>query len=187
MKLIRITFIWVALYLPAAVTNSADYFTELFNANDNDLDYRRITFTPDGSTNFYSVCADAVTSLPANPNGGTTLPLTDDSSAQVNLSGGAQVSLYGNSYSTFFVGSNGYITFGTGDSTYDESLSAHFAVARIAALFDDLFPSGNVSWRQLPDRVAVTWLNIPEFGISDQNTFQIELFFDGRIRITFQV
>ena len=52
-------------------------------------------------------------------------------------------------------------------------------------MFDDLLPSGHVSWRQLPDRGAVTWLNIPEFGISDQNTFQIELFFDGRIRLTY--
>ena len=57
----------------------------------------------------------------------------------MNLSG-AQVSLYGQTYSTFYVGSNGYITFTAGDTDYTESLSDHFGEPRISALFDDLNP-----------------------------------------------
>ena len=38
---------------------------------------------------------------------------------QVTPAGGVQVSLYGVSYSSFYVGSNGYITFGSPDMNYD--------------------------------------------------------------------
>jgi hypothetical protein len=37
---------------------------------------------------------------------------------------------------------------------------------------------------QLIDRVAVTYENIPEFRDDGANTFQVEMFFDGRIRIS---
>ena len=172
---------------PIQAAASIDYLTELFDANDNDLDNQMFTFTPDGSTNFYSVGHEVIYTFPTDPSGGTTLSLGDDSYAQVTLSGGAQVSLYGTSNSSLFVGSNGYITFGSGDMRWEESLSDHFNLPRISALFDDLYPpgGGTVSVKQLTDRVAVTWLNIAEFGTSDQNTFQIELFFDGRIRISY--
>ncbi len=41
-----------------------------------------------------------------------------------------------------------------------------------------------VSWTQLADRVVVTWENVPEYGISNSNTFQIEMYFDGRIQLS---
>ena len=34
------------------------------------------------------------------------------------------------------------------------------------------------------DRIAVTWQNVPEWNVAKLNNFQIEMFFDGRIRIT---
>jgi len=68
-----------------------------------------------------------------------------------------------------------------------ESLAAHFAQPRISALFHDLNPpgGGSISWKQLSDRVAVTFLNVPEYGSTNGNSFQIELFFDGRVRLTY--
>jgi hypothetical protein len=42
-----------------------------------------------------------------------------------------------------------------------------------------------VSWKQLADRVAVTFLNVPEYSATTQNTFQFELYFDGRITISY--
>jgi hypothetical protein len=165
-----------------------DYYTELFDAGDNDLDNKSLVFTPDGGPDFYYGCVEQpITELPTDPAGGTVLSLTDDSYATVNLSGGTRVYLYGVAYSTMYVGSNGYITFNSGDTTYSESLANHFNRPRISALFDDLNPGagGQVSWKQLADRVAVTWLNVPEFGTSNQNTFQIELFYDGRIVISY--
>lgn len=164
-----------------------DQFTELFSSSDNDLDNLSLLFVPNGSNDFYAGCATPITVLPTDPAGGTTLSLSDDGNQLVNLSGGATVSLYGQTWGSFYVNANGNITFGASDSTYTESLSAHFSRPRVAALFDDLNPAtgGNVSWKQLSDRAVVTWLNVPEYNTSNQNTFQIELYFDGRIQINY--
>jgi hypothetical protein len=105
----------------------------------------------------------------------------------VSLTGGAQVYLYGVAYSSFYISSNGYVTFGTGDTDYSESIADHFSPEpRICSLFDDLDPSvgGTVSHRQLADRVAVTWENVTEYNGNNQNSFQIEMFFNGTITIT---
>ena len=163
-----------------------DYFTELFDAGDNDLAYRSVTFTPDGSGSFYSVCGGTATEFPADPNGGTVLSLDDDESVLVLLSGGAIFSFYGMNGGAFFVGSNGYITAPAGDSNPTESLGDHFSSPRISALFDDLDPSagGTISWRQLADRIAVTFENVPEAGTANSNSFQTEIFFDGTLRLT---
>jgi hypothetical protein len=162
-----------------------DYFTEIFTSSDNDLDNQTLIFTPDDSNSFYSVCRKPATSFPTDPAGGTPFPPVDDGAAQVDLTD-ANVLVYGNSTGTFFVGSNGYITFIGPDTEYEESLLRHFAVARLSALFDDLNPSaaGTVSWKQLADRVAVTWQNVPEYGTSNSNSFQVEMFFDGTIQLT---
>ncbi len=163
-----------------------DFFTELFQG-DNDLDNLTILFIPNGSNDFYAACAEQIVELPTDPAGGTTLYLADDASMAVSLGGGQTVTLYGTSYSTFHVGSNGYITFGGGDEEYLESFQYHFDMPKVSGLFDDLDPSsgGTVSWRQFEDRAVVTWLNVPEFDSSDSNTFQIELHFNGDIRISY--
>ena len=164
---------------------SVDYFTEQGLSGSN-LSFQSMSFIPNGSASFYEAYVSPVSTFFTDPTSGTLLNLGDNSYAQVNLAGGATVSLYGTSYSTFFVGSNGYITFTAGDTTSVPSLQAQFQLPRISALFDDLDPSsgGSVSWQQLTDRVAVTFQNVPPAGTSNSNSFQVELFFDGAIRIT---
>ena len=159
-----------------------DYFTELFTG-DFDLDGLSLTFIPDGSPDFYSGCVEPIASLPVDPSGGAALPLSDDDYEMVTQ----VVSLYGTDYSQFYVGSNGYITFTAGDTDYTESLTDHFEQPRISALFDDLNPSsgGTVSWKLLADRVVVTWEDVPQYGSSDSNTFQVEMHFNGTIVISF--
>ncbi|MBI3872669.1 MAG: trypsin-like peptidase domain-containing protein [candidate division Zixibacteria bacterium] len=172
-------------------TSRPDYFTELFSAGDNDLNFKTITFTPDATADFYAACTDPAAAFPTDPSGGTSMNLADDASSLVSLSGGAHVSLYGVSYTSFYVGSNGYITFGGGDTDWDETLAKHFSPRpRISALYDDLAPptGGTISRKQLADRAVVTWQNVPEFTTDitgDTNSFQIEMFFDGKIAITF--
>ena len=163
-----------------------DFFTELFES-DNDLDNISLIFTPNGSNDFYAACAEEIDALPTDPTGGTTVSLSDDSYSQVTLTGGATVSLYGASYSTFYVGSNGYLTFDHGDSAREESFEAHFGTPRVSALYDDLNPpSGSVTRKQLADRVAITFLDVPEWNVTgSSNTFQIEMFFDGTITISY--
>ncbi len=162
-----------------------EFFTEQFGGSQ-DLNMRRITFTPGaGGATFYDACGEVVSSLPTDPAGGMVVAQGDDINTNVTLAPGRSVSLYGVAYTNFFIGSNGYVTFTGGDSTYTESLGQHFALPRVAAWFDDLFPTnGQCTWRQLSDRAAITWLNCPHFGSGEQNTCQIELYYDGRITMT---
>jgi hypothetical protein len=164
------------------------YLTEQFTSGTDafDLSFTSVTFTPASDGASYSVVAQEISQFPTSPSGGKSLTLGDDSSVQVTLSGSAEVSIFGDSFSSFYVGSNGYITFTESDRDYSESLADHFDTLRISGLFVDLNPSasGQVSWKQLGDRVAVTWQNIPQYGVNNSNTFQIVMYFDGRIQIS---
>ncbi len=161
------------------------FFTERFQGT-NDLQHQTLTFTPDGSAGFYSVCREPASGFPTDPRDSKTVALGDDNSVPITLAGGARVSLYGKSNTVFFIGSNGYITLGTGDSDLSGSVVNHFRLPRISALFDDLNPSsgGTVSWQQLAEHVAVTFQGVPEYGMNNSNSFQIEMFYDGTIRLT---
>jgi hypothetical protein len=167
-------------------TGPGDYFTELFAPGTRDLDGTTLTFLPIGSSDFYALCATPAAVFPTDPTGGAVLSLGDDAAQQVTLTGGAQAWLYGIGYSSFFVGSNGYVTFGAPDTAYIQSLPTHFALPRISALFDDLNPAsgGIISWKQLSDRAAISYQNVPQYGTTDSNNVQVELFFDGMITIT---
>jgi hypothetical protein len=160
-----------------------DFFTEEFGSGF-DMDGWSMLLTPNGSNDFYDSCITPIAALPVDPAGGVALTLSDDDYAAVSPSLGVQ--FYGTAHHTFYVGSNGYITFGQGDSDYSESLSEHFAIPRIAALYDDLNPNngGTVSWKETGDCVVTTWEGVPEYSATGSNTFQIEQFFNGAIRIS---
>ena len=164
-----------------ATLEQTDYFTEVFDASDNDVSNQTLFFTPDGSMNFYQACREPATSFSSDPAGGIAYSLADDGYAAVTLSGGRQVSLYGVSYTTFYIGSNGYITFGTAETEYQESVGAHFALPHISGLFDDLNPAsaGTVSSREFADHVAITFQDVPEYGGYLGNSFQIEMYYEG--------
>ncbi|MHC4948140.1 MAG: S8 family serine peptidase, partial [Planctomycetota bacterium] len=162
-----------------------DFFTEQFTGG-LDLDGFALELVPNASVDEYRACIDPITALPTDPTGGTVLSLSDDGNQLIALGLGQAVTLYGTAYGSFYVGSNGYITFTAADGDWTESLADHFDLPRISVMFDDFNPSvgGAVSWMALGDRVAVTWQNVPEFSTSNSNTFQAELFFDGRIRLS---
>ncbi len=168
-------------------TRGSGHFTEMFEISPFDLDNMSLEFTPDGSPDFYSLCRTPIAQLPTDPAGGAVLYVGDDGFATVSLSGGAQVALYGQMSTTLYVGSNGYVTFGQGDTDFSESLTDHFDTPRISALFDDLDPgsTGTVTWQQLADRAVVTFLNVSEYGAGTTNTFQIEMFYNGRIVVSY--
>ncbi|MGB2806754.1 MAG: S8 family serine peptidase [Sedimentisphaerales bacterium] len=184
------------IIIPVTMTvEQVDYFTELFkfeypfdplDPNRNDMSNRMLTLMPDGSGSYYQACVGEATGFPVDPAGGTNILLRDDDYMQIDL-GGEQIDFYGISYETIYVGSNGYITFISGDSHRLESFENHFDLPRISALFDDLDPGagGTVSWKQLADRVVVTFENVPEFSLSNSNSFQVEMFYNGKLRITY--
>jgi hypothetical protein len=95
---------------------------------------------------------------------------------------GFAYSFYGVAYADLFVGSNGFVTFGAGDTTFTESVIAHRAgPPRIAAFWDDLVAgpvfggAGTVTF--FTDGVStweVCYANMPEFFNVGSNTFRVK-------------
>ena len=162
-----------------------DAFTDHFVDRLSPLQHRSLTFFPDGANN-YTVCRVPAAGFPTSPGGGIVLELEDDDFAEIVLTNAAQVALYGQRFDRLFIGSNGYITLGSGDISFDETINRHFDRPRISICFSDFEPSsgGTVSWKQLPDRVVVTYENMRAYSAAETNDFQAELFFDGTLRLT---
>lgn len=165
------------------LARAQDRFTENF-AGDFDLNGSTFTFKPDFSTNRYAVCRLGASALPT-PDFGYPL-LRSDAETTVSLYDQRRVFLYGNEFTTVWVTANGVIGF---QPQTNEVLTParHFAELRISALNTAMAPSDNapVYFNELADRMAFTWLNVPSADGTRSNTFQVELFYLGEIRITY--
>jgi hypothetical protein len=164
-----------------------DFFTENFDTHKNDLAWKMITFTPESSTNGYAAGCSGISAFPNDPTGGTRLTLSDDGYYNLRLTNRMSVAFFGTRYTNFYVSANGYLTFARSDTTYTATLTNHFRRVRLAALFEDLNPAlgGTVTWKQLPDHVAVTYQDVPEYNTTGKNSFQIELFTNGVLRLSY--
>lgn len=161
--------------------DAPDYYTQQPAVEGTAPDHRSITFTPDGSIDFYSACVEPIDQLPVNPDGGTWIR----NGGEVVLSGGARVSLYGQSYDRLMVTPWGTINFG-GWGSEQQTFANHFAMPRISALLDWFYPveKGRLSYKQLSDRFVLTGEGLWDAATQRPNTFQAEMFFDGRIRLS---
>jgi len=152
-----------------------------------DLRNKALWFTPDQTgTGYTTQIAPLAGTLPTNPDGGTQLALTDNDSIYVPLGDGKTVRIFGQEFHGVYVGTNGYLTFTDRDTDSTESLADHFRMSRISGLFVDLVArsDSSISYKQLSDRFVVTWQNMGQPTIQgSRNTFQIEIYFDGRIQI----
>ncbi len=160
------------------VPDALDFYAEQFGSFD--LENTRITFFPISGADRYAPCAEPIASLPFS-SAGSTAPLSDDSSHTVSLP--FTFNFYDGSFSTAYIGSNGYVTFEGPDTGYSESWGEHFEQHRISGLFDDLNPSagGTVTYGQQGDAFVVTWNGVAEYGTSNSNTFQIAWRENGEI------
>jgi hypothetical protein len=171
-----------------------DYFTEEFE-DDFDLENTTLIFTKntefgdDPSLDFYDAAiAKEVTSFitaPAEEAHAIDFEFFGDP-AMVPLPD-ATLELYGFTYDSFYVGSGGYVMFDNGtDAKAAATLEEHFDAPRISALGANLDPAqGFVSLVKTDDRIAVTYENMVEMDTGGVSSFQIELFFDGDIQITY--
>ncbi len=94
----------------------------------------------------------------------------------------------GEYYSTVFVGSNGFITFGEGNTDYTESVSDLVAgPRRIAGLWDDLYPpsGGTIEVGQVGTEFHIIFDNISEISSSNSVTFRMILRPDGTFNIEY--
>ena len=168
-----------------------DFYTEAFPGGI-DLEGMQLTLTPADSVDGYTPTMVPLPGgvLPFDPSIGTQLSLNDDDSEFVSIAGGHQIHVYDQSFGSFYIGSNGYITLDGSDSDYSESLDDHFDMVRVSAMFDDLNPlspgSGKVRWQQLEDRMVISYDGVYEYSGSTPNIFQIEMHFDGVIVISWE-
>ena len=180
-----------------------------------DLSYTQITFKPAidpapplganapgvSYEDYRAIIRRNVFSLPVSRDdtsgGAFRLPLTTDGAVTLKMP--SPIPYFGKRYDNLVLAANGYIAFLPGVDQIPElnqpSAAAHFAIPRISFLFSDLAPdvSGEVWGRFLDDRVVFTFQEIPsarDAGVTGyetpKNTLQVELYYEGTIRITYQ-
>ena len=102
---------------------------------------------------------------------------------------GASFPFYGIAYDTIYIGTNGYITFGQGDTSARVSAASLASeMPRIAPLWADLdvTNAGNIYYNRLEGRHLITWDAAPEVVYGGKSTFQAVLFDDGRIAFVYK-
>ena len=167
-------------------TNSPQAIYEQFGGS-TDLENYRICFIYNGAG--YDVYAGNY-SYPALPVAGLEQSdcRIDDGWWTVNLP--QSFPFYGVSYNTIYIGSNGYITLDSGDDHYDANLAQFLNnYVRISPLWNDLAPFENqahIYYVSLADRAVVTYDDVPQYGPSGDNYFQVEMIYStGSIFFTY--
>ncbi|HEV8325329.1 MAG TPA: hypothetical protein VG389_27210 [Myxococcota bacterium] len=164
-----------------AAFGSPGVYEQFYAAND--LDGAQISYLWTGS-GYVVYATTGNTVLPESPGAGS-LSLSDDGNAEVSAAGGVQ--LYGALYGTLWVNANGDVTFDGPSATYSESAVEHFSHPRVSLLLDDLNPEvgGSIYYSDNGDHVTVTFLDVSEYAASNSNTFQMQLYGDGNVVVTY--
>lgn len=114
----------------------------------------------------------------------STVSSCDDCNQSVSL--GFPFEYYGQAYTTVYVSSNGYITFGSGASSYTNyplpSTSAPAGI--VAPFFDDLYPvgGGDIYFEDFGDHAVIQFDDVIHIGGSGVYTFQIHILDNNKIR-----
>ncbi len=123
---------------------------------------------------------------------GNRLDLTDDDAREIKFPKGFRFRFYKKIYTKMFVHSDGNLTFKAPDAASRERNLFRLLSEppRIAPLFADLDPSaavdgGGVYVLTSKAKIVVTWLDVPQFGTTNRNTFQAVLYPNGRITLAF--
>lgn len=156
--------------------------------NQLDLDEFGVQYVPQKKGGF----AVSPSSDPLLEEIGNRLDLGDDDVREIKLPKGFRFRFYKKVYTKIFVHSDGNLTFREPDAASTERSLFRLlnGPPRIAPLFADLDPSaaggeGGVYVATGKSKVVVTWLDVPEFGTTNRNTFQAVLYPNGRITLAF--
>ena len=116
----------------------------------------------------------------------SVLNLLDDDAVRVNLPFGFH--FCGTTYTSVWVGSNGFVTFGVGDTNPSASATGLLVgPPRICGLWDDLDPTvgGTISARPVGGNFQIKFQAVPEILFEGPNTFTITLRPDGTHRVDY--
>ncbi len=165
-----------------------------------DCNNKKITFTPDGSSSIYSASMISASSFSSSTTGHQQLV----TATSYYYSAPYQVSypskFFGTTYSTLWISPNGSIcmenpgSLSVAPNKYYPSLSTHFTVKRISALFSTGFSAvngtttiyvGRIASVTGQERTVVTYNNLVYNGnINNKCSAQVELFDSGVITIS---
>ncbi|WP_457654748.1 sensor histidine kinase [Rhodocaloribacter sp.] len=182
-KLIGLSLVTVLALLTAAVYVLNGFAIKDFAA---DVPPRQaLRFIPSAAGGYVA------TALPYHyeSNLGEDLHLGDDAVEPKAL--GFPFPFFGKRYDRLFVGANGLVTFGApihrGGRARYRSEDFFNDLAKIAPLYLDLDPSagGGVFFRQLPDRVVITWHEVPLRITKARNSVQLVLHRSGIIDVVY--
>ena len=156
-----------------------------------DLAGTTLTFAPNAAHTSYTVTASSL-QWDANEGELMTGDATNCDDCYTEQAMPFAFSFYGVEYSTMYIGSNGYLTFVAGDSTYTDTVEYFLAGnPRISAMFDDLDTRGTDHGDDIlvytdASKVVITFRNIQHFSMTGtSNTFQFVLYADGTIRVSY--
>lgn len=123
--------------------------------------------------------------------GGTIVAAGDDVAQGINLP--FTFNFYGTNYTSLYVTSNGFISFGSSSTAYSNSClpSSSTPNNAIYAFWDDLVPNGgsngNVYAKQTgAGEFVIQWNNVRKYGASEYNTFEIILRSDNSITLQYK-
>jgi hypothetical protein len=114
------------------------------------------------------------------------LTFSDDEAVEVGLTGWT-FPFHGNRYTSVWIGSNGYVTFGGPDTAWSPWPTAFVGgVGRVAAFWSDLDPSagGEVLVTQSAGSMTVTWNNLPYYLTPGTASCSLTLNGDGTIYLS---
>jgi hypothetical protein len=159
---------------------------------------KTINFIPGASTfgYGYGICVDNASGFPTDPTGSAQMPYLQWGyleKTNVLLANGQQVTIAGHTTNSVWVWADGRVTLTASGNDPYTPLNTHFGNPGVSGFFwgyyyedKTLAAGGGIGWKQLADRFVVTWQKmITQVNYAYvSNNFQVELFFDGRIRIT---
>lgn len=180
------------------VTTVPNLYTEIFGGLYNrpfDLSNTTLVFIPDeGGLHFYKEgIKKNVQSFPEQSIPGNFAYFLLQDPFPIKLTVGS-FPFYGIEYKDIYVSSKGYIAFGS-NGLEPTTVGKHFAYPQISLLPVDVQQTdeGSVSYTILPQKLVITWKDIPlsknptldENNKPFKNNFQVELFYDGTIHVTY--
>lgn len=118
---------------------------------------------------------------------GTLLPLTDESTIEYEL--GFNFPFQGSTYSSVWVNSNGYLTFGAGETFQfiPNVADLENGLPRIAPLWVDLDPGagGMILANSDGTSATISYMGVPEFFFGGSNTMSVTLDSSGGISFSY--
>ncbi len=127
----------------------------------------------------------AFLAMPLSVNAGVISFVDDDFSKQTL---DFDFTFFGKTYNSVFVGSNGFLTFGSGSRDWSETVPEFLRNEPKIAIWDDFDSSftGIVNVTSTASYFKVSFDLVPQYGNNDQNSFDITIFSDNSIELFFE-